>query len=103
MCRSAYFFLLLASDFSRNLAFLKQKKRQRVFTTTIRTIFFVLRVVDGLCSHDGQGGGSLCFRLLISSSGWERPLSSGGAGAELQHGDGGAGREGDYLEGSRRR
>ena len=40
---------------------------------------------------------SLCFRLLSSRPGWEPALSSGGAGAELQHGDGGAGREGDYC------
>ena len=40
---------------------------------------------------------SLCFRLLSSISGWEPALSSGEAGAELQHGDGGAGREGDYF------
>jgi hypothetical protein len=36
MCISIYFFLLLASDYSHNLSFLKQKYRQRVFTTTIR-------------------------------------------------------------------
>ena len=40
---------------------------------------------------------SLCFRLLSSRPGGEPVLSSGGAGAELQHGDGGAGREGDYC------
>jgi hypothetical protein len=34
---------------------------------------------------------SLCVRLLSSRC-------SDGAGAELQHGDGGVGREGDYCE-----
>ena len=37
------------------------------------------------------------LQTLISRPGWEPALSSGGAGAELQHGDGGAGREGDYC------
>ena len=41
---------------------------------------------------------SLCFRLLSSRPGWEPALSSGGAGAELQHGE----RE-TIVEGSRRR
>ena len=35
------------------------------------------------------------LQTLISRPGCEPALSSGGAGAELQHGDGGAGREGD--------
>ena len=40
---------------------------------------------------------SLCFRLLSSRPGWEPVISSGGAGEELQLGNGGAGREGDYC------
>ena len=37
------------------------------------------------------------FQTLISRTGWEPALSSGGAGAELQHSDGVAGREGGYC------
>ena len=40
---------------------------------------------------------SLCLRFLSSMPGWEPSLSSGGAGAELQHSDGVAGREGGYC------
>ena len=40
---------------------------------------------------------SLCFRLFSSRPGWKPVHSSDGAGAELQHGDGGAGRKGDYC------
>ena len=58
MWRSAYIFLLLASDYSRNLSFLKQKYRQRVFTTAIRNpTKFKKNVVYGLfCLTMGRGG-----------------------------------------------
>ena len=37
------------------------------------------------------------LQTLSSGPGWEPDLSSGGAGAELQHGDGLAGREGGHC------
>ena len=40
---------------------------------------------------------SLCLRLMSSRPGWEPAISSGGAGAELQHGDGVADREGGHC------
>ena len=47
-------------------------------------------------SHDRE---IVTFRnsVLSSRPGWEPALSSGGACAELQHGVGGAGREGDHC------
>ena len=46
---------------------------------------------------------SLCFRLLSARPGWEPALSSGGAGAELQHGEEELGERETIVEGSRRR
>ena len=37
------------------------------------------------------------LQTLISRPGWKPALSSGGAGAELQHSDGIAGRDGGYC------
>ena len=75
MSRSAYLFLLLASDYSRNLSFLKQKYRQRVFTTTIRNPTKLLNC--------GWAGGWGREELMAVNSKTMAVLHLGGRGDEF--------------------